>query len=148
MKKTISFSSIFGLLFSIIGLVIGIWISNTAISGSYRYFYLYSTISGFITAKLFAKYIIEKKKKFTHTRFISVSIFTGLLSHWLCWYLITLELNFRYWILNEHFFSPPIDPLLGIFGVFVFAFWSWLFFGWATILGGIISIYTTKWIYK
>ena len=148
MKKNISFSTIFGILFAIIGLVIGLLISNTTINDDYKYFYLYSVFAGFITAKLFAKYLIEKKSKFTNIRLITTSILTGLLSHWLCWYIIILELNFRYWILDEHFFSPPTDPILGVFGVFALALWSWLFFGWATILGGILSIYTTKWIYK
>ncbi|WP_282122684.1 hypothetical protein [Algibacter mikhailovii] len=146
--KIKSFSTLFGILFSIIGIIVGIWISLSAISNDYKYFYIYSGISGFITGKLFAKYIIEKKNRFNHQNYILVGIITGLLSHWLCWYLITLELNFRYWILNEHFSSRPIDPLLGIFGVLVFCLWSWLIVGWATVLGGIASVYGTKWIYE
>ena len=146
--KIKSFSTLFGILFSIIGIIVGIWISTTAISNDYRYFYIYSGISGFITGKLFAKYIIEKKNRFNHQNYIIVAILTGLLSHWLCWYLITLELNFRYWIMDVHFFSPPINPLMGILGVFVFCLWSWIFVGWATVLGGIVSIYSTKWIYE
>lgn len=146
--KNNSFSTIFGLLFSLIGLIVGIWITYMTDNKDYNYFYIYSTISGFITAKLITKYIIEKKNKYNDMNYIIVGILTGLFSHWLCWYIITLELNFRYWILDEYFFSQPIDPLLGIFGVFVFCFWSWFFVGWATVLGGILSIYTTKWIYK
>ncbi len=146
--KIKSFSTIFGLFFSLTGIIVGIWIAYTTTNKDYNYFYIYSGISGFITAKLIAKYLIEKKRRFNHTSYIIVAIATGLISHWLCWYIITLELNFRYWILDEYFFSQPIDPLLGIFGVFVFCFWSWIFVGWATVLGGILSIYTTKWIYE
>jgi len=148
MKKYTSFSSLFGLLFSLTGIIIGIWIANTTDNKDYNYFYIYAAASGFITAKLLAKYFIEKPKKFTHKRLILVSVLSGLLSHYLCWYLIILEMNVRYWILGEHFLSPPVDPLSGLYGVFAIVLWSWLFFAWATILGGILSMYTTKWIYS
>lgn len=143
-----SFSTLFGIFFSLIGVIVGISISITAVGNDYNYFYIYSGISGFITAKYFAKFFIEKKDKFNHLRLIGVAVLTGLVSHWLCWYLINLVLNFRYWILNEHFFSAPVNPLLGIFAVLLLCVWSWLFVGWATILGGIASIYFTKWIHK
>ena len=146
--KIKSFSTIFGLLFSLIGIIVGIWVAYISVNKDYSYFYIYSGVSGFITGKLFSKYIIEKKNLYSNTMYFTVAILTGLISHWLCWYLITLELNFRYWILDEHFFSPPIDPFFGIFGVLILCLWSWIFVGWATILGGIISVYTTKWIYE
>lgn len=146
--KIKSISTLYGFFFSLIGIIVGIWVSISAISEDYEYFYIYSGISGFITGNLLARYIIERKNRFNHGSYIIVAVLTGLISHWLCWYLITLELNFRYWILNEDFFSQPIDPLLGIFGVFALCLWSWIFVGWATVLGGIISVYLSKLIYE
>lgn len=145
--KPKSFSTIFGVLFSLIGITVGIWVSSIAISKDYQYFYIYSAISGFTTGKFLSKYLIEKKNRFNHREYIMVAVLTGLLSHWLRWYLITLHLNFRYWILAEHSFSPPIDPFLGVFAVFVFCIWSWTLVGWATVLGGIASIYGTTWYF-
>ena len=142
------FPLVFSLLFSIIGLIVGIWISQTTSNNDYSYFYVYSTLAGFITAWILSKYFIDKKNNYTNTRLIIVGILVGLLSHWLCWYLITLEMNFRYWVLAEYFSSPPINPLFGIAGVFVFCLYSWVFFGWATIIGGIVSIYSTQRILK
>lgn len=146
--KPKSFSTLFGMLFSLIGITVGIWVSSISISEDYQYFYIYSAVSGFITGKFLSRHLIEKKDGFNNRRYIIVAVLTGLLSHWLCWYLITLELNFRYWFLDEHSFSQPIDPFLGIFGVFVFCLWSWTIVGWATVLGGIASIYGTTWIHK
>jgi hypothetical protein len=147
MKKK-SFSTIFGLLFSVVGLIVGVWITNTAVNEDYNHFYIYSTISGFITAKLIAKYLIEKRNRYTNPMYVVAAVLSGLLSHWVCWYIITLGLNFRYWVLGEHFFSKPLDPLSGFFVVLTFCLFSWVFVGWATIIGGILSIYTTSWIYR
>ena len=146
--KNKSFSTLFGLLFSVIGIIVGIWIAYTTSNKDYENFYIYSGISGFITGKLLAKHIIEKRNRFNHKSYFIVAILTGVFSHWLCWYVKTLVLNFRYWILNERLFSPPTDPLFGIYEAFVFCLLSWLLAGWATVLGGILSIYITKWIYE
>ncbi|MBI1835918.1 MAG: hypothetical protein HYR91_01495 [Flavobacteriia bacterium] len=145
--KNKSFSTIFGLIFSIIGIIVGILVHFTS-NNSYNHFYIYSGISGFITAKLISKYIIEKRNSFNSINYKIVAILTGIFSHWLCWYIMILEFNFRYWILKEHSFSPPIDPFSGIFAMFLPCIFSWLFWGWATILGGFLSIYVTKWICK
>ncbi|MCT4559804.1 MAG: hypothetical protein N4A41_00350 [Crocinitomicaceae bacterium] len=146
--KNLSFSTLFGILFSIVGIMVGLWISITSGNNDYKYLYVYSGISGFLTGKLLANPLVENGKKFNHKNLILVGILSGLLSHWLCWYLLMLEYNFRFWILNEDFYSRPIDPILAIPGVFVLCFWSWLFVGWVTVLGGITAIYGAKWINK
>jgi|GEM_PF-7028211 hypothetical protein len=145
--KIDSFSTLFGLLFSIVGIMLGLWITFISTNKDYDYFFIYSSISGFLTAKLLAKYVIERRNDFSQKNLLIVSILTGLMSHWLCWYMINIGLNFRYWILGEHFFSPPVDPLSGILWVFNLCLFSWIIVGWATVLGGVISIYSSQWIY-
>lgn len=105
--RKIRFSVLYGLLFAIIGFLIGVYISPDRNSAEFseKYFYIYSSVSCFITAWLASYFWIEKVNKYSNSRMILISIFVGLISHWLCFYLITFELNIRYWILNEHFFS-------------------------------------------
>ncbi len=146
--KINSFSTLYGILFSIVGIIVGIWISIIGISDDYTYFYIYSGIAGYITGKLFAYYIIQRKNRYNHQNYILVGILTGTISHWLCWYFILLELNVGYWILGENYSAAPMNLLSGIFGVFIFCFGSWIFAGWATILGGITSIYAARKIFK
>lgn len=146
--KIKSFSTLFGLLYSVIGIIVGLWVAYVSTNKDYDYFFFYSSISGFLTAKLLAKYIVERRKDFNHKNLILVSILVGLISHWLCWYMINLGLNFRYWVIGEHFFSPPVDPLRGMIWVFTLCIFSWIIAGWATVLGGVFSIYSSKWIYE
>lgn len=142
----LKFPFLFGILFSLIGIIIGVFISHTAVSKDYEYFYFYSGIAGFITAWISAFLIIERTKQDSDFRLIITSIIVGLLSHWLCWYLVGIELNIRYHIFKEYFFEPPMNLFVSVIGVFAFCLWSWLFFGWVTVLGSILSIYMAKYL--
>ena len=148
--RELKFPILFGLQFSIVGLFVGVWISSTTSNKDYSYFYIYSTIAGFITAWILAHFLIEKKKNYSLERLIIVAVSTGLISHWLCWYIIILKYNFSFWILGDHYFNetPPANPILAIFGALVFALWSLIFYGWITISGGIMTILTSYLIQK
>ncbi len=145
-KYLLKFPLIYGLLFSLIGIVIGIYISQIGGSEDYKYFYVYASISGFITAWVVSYLINQRKNRFSNVHLFLTSIIVGLLSHWLCWYFIAIELNIRFWIFDEHFFEPPLNLFESLFGVFAFCLWSWMFFGWATVIGSISTIYIAKYI--
>jgi hypothetical protein len=144
--KKLNFSTLFALQFLLIGVVVGIFISMNATSEDYRFFYIYSGTSGFITAWLTSYFLIERPNKPTDARFVLTTVIVGLLSHWLCWYLIEIELNIRYYLLNEYFYEPPMNLLTSLYGAFAFCLWSWMFFGWATGLGAALTLFSTKMI--
>jgi len=87
--------------------------------------------------------LIEKPQKYTIKRGILVGIFIALFSHYVYWYIALISFNIGYYIfdipagsLNE----PPIDLISGIFYMWVYTLYSWLFFGWISILiGGTIG---------
>jgi hypothetical protein len=131
-------------LFSLIGAMIGIFISIDSVNDDYRYFYIYSSFSGFLTAYVTSRIIIEKKGDFNHVRLLAVSLFVGLFSHWVCWYLIAIEMNFRFWVLGEYFMDEPISLIDELYMVFTLCIWSWAFFGIPTIIGSSLTIFTAR----
>ena len=142
--KKISFSFIYGIQFAIIGLLIGLVVNK--LNDSHNNFYIYSSLAGFLTAWLFSIIFIERKKNFDIHRLVGVAILVGIFSHLLCWYLFAIDLNFRYWILNESNLDEPPNLLEYIVYVFGPTFFSLLFFGFVTVFGSIVTILFTRMI--
>lgn len=134
----LSLPTLYGLLFMCVGMLVGGFVSSSAISHDYSYFFIYASLSGFLTAKYLAKLFIRRNSTFLS--YANVSIFVGLLSHWLCWYFAAIEANIRYWILDEYALSPPLNLLYGMYGALVLCLPSWIFAGWATVLGSVICL--------
>ncbi len=137
MSIKLSFSIIYGLLFSFVGLVVGLIILLTTPNDDYNGFFLPASIGAFLTAWSLSRLFLKRVNQFTTIRITWVSILVGLLSHWACWYIVVIILNFDYWVLDESllgsYFDTPIDPLNGLYSVFAFCLWSWMLYGWITV---------------
>ena len=137
-KNTLYFS----LICSFFALLLASYVSYSSI-GDYSVLPIYAPPATFLTAYIFWYFLIEKPKKYTIKRGITIGICVALFSHYVCWYSIIIAYNISYYIfdiplgsLNE----PPIDPISAIAYMWVYTFYSWLFFGWISILiGGIIG---------
>lgn len=140
----IKFEILYGLLYSIAGLGIGGYISVTSIGEGYDFFWLYATLAGFLTGYLLSFFFIVRRNNYKSYNLLVIAPIVGLISHWLCWYLMAIELNVRYWIFGEHFFQPPVNLLESLYGVFVFCLWSWLFFGWITVLWAVFAVFIAR----
>ncbi len=132
-----NFSILFGVLFSIVGFFVGLYISQTAVNDDYKIFFIYSSIAAFLTAFISAYLLIERRNKFTNNRIILTSIFVGFFSHWVCWGLL---FGFEVFLIKGSLF----DFIEALYSVFAFCLWSWFFFGWITVPGSILAIYVSR----
>ena len=152
MSTRLSFSIIYGLLFSLVGLAVGLVILLTTPNEDYNGFFLPASIGGFLTAWGLSRLFLERANGFKTIRITWVSILVGLLSHWTCWYIVVILLNFDYWILDESlmggYFDTPIDLLNGLYGVFAFCLWSWVFYGWITVPGSVATAFLARYFYE
>ncbi len=128
-----------GLLYSIIGLLIGLYISNP-FTNDWRYFYLFSSFSGFITTALLWQLFIEKSKRRSLIKAVFIGLLTGILSHYVCWYL---QLSGYYFY--DLFFgidaaanAKPVHPFQGLLYAFVLTLYSLMLFGWITVPAGMV----------
>jgi hypothetical protein len=142
----VKFSILFASLFAFIGIAIGLYLTGDAVSENYHFFYIFSGTAAFLTAWTLSYFLIERKANYSNLRIALVALIVGVMSHWVCWYLITIELNIRYYFLDEFFFEPPLNLLEATYWVFAPCLYSWMFFGWATIIGaGISAFLARKW---
>jgi hypothetical protein len=131
---------LYGLLCTPVGIAIGLFIALDSAASGFRYFYLYSGLAAFMTASFMWWLLIGRPEKPSGTRAVAVGALSGLLSHWLCWYLMLLWVNVDfYWLggSGSSLGEAPITPLPGLVAVFAFCFWSWLYFGWLTVAAAV-----------
>jgi len=130
----------FGLLCVPVGVAIGLFVSRDANDGSLGYFAVFAALSAFLVSTFLWWLLIQRTNKRTNRRAVTVGILTGLLSHWLCWYLMLLWSNVDFWLLGgtgSSLGEAPMNPLFGIAGVLALCLWSWALFAWVTVGAGI-----------
>lgn len=150
LKRNLKTWTKYGLLNSLIGLIIGVYIAITAIGNGYFVFGIAAPIAAFFTGGLFWKLIVREN-------WDSISIFitgllTGTVSHYITFLLLSVGLNICYWTTGECTGSlgdPPASILSMLTGGFAFSFFSLMFFGWITapssiIIGMILKRYENK----
>ena len=130
----------FGILNSIIGLAVGIYITDFSIGDGYWIFIIGAPLSIFICGFFFWKLFFKKSAENKNGKLLLIGLLTGTVSHYMCWVFLSVGMNICHWITGNCTSSlgqPPaqIWQML-VFGVGMTA-WSLFFFGWITILGSI-----------
>ena len=126
----------FGILNSIIGLILGIYIAYSAIGNGYWILAIGAPISAFVCGFYFWKLIFKQSTKNRNGKLILIGLLTGTISHYLCWILLNIGMNICYWTTGNCTGSlgePPakIWEML-IYGIAMTGA-SLLFYGWITI---------------
>lgn len=126
----------FGILNSIIGLLLGIYIAYSAIGDGYWILAIGAPISAFICGFYFWKLIFKKSTENNSGKLILIGLLTGTVSHYLCWILLNIGMNICYWT-TGNCTSSLGEPPAQIWEMLIFGIattgWSLLFYGWITI---------------
>lgn len=132
-----------GSLCGLAGIAIGGYVSLTAIGEGYELLPLFAGLAAFLTGAISWWLLLERPAKYTLLRGGLAGTLAGLISHYLCWYLLILFRNICYWGwggCTSSLGEPPVDPLNGLWGAAVLTLGSLLFFGWLTVpLGAVFG---------
>ena len=121
---------------SIIGLLIGIFITTFSIGKGYWIFIVGAPISAFLCGFYFWKLALKKWNEDRIKRLIFTGFLTGTVSHYLCWILLGVSKSICYHLTGNCISSlgePPIEIWQTFFFAIIMTGWSFLFFGWITI---------------
>ncbi len=124
----------YGLINSLLGLVIGIIVTITSIGGGYYSLIILIPISMFLTGGISWKFIIKESND--KSKVFLTGLITGIFSHYLTFVLLSIWMNICYWTIEKSSSSlnEPPESILNMLGAgFVYAFFSIMFSGWLTI---------------
>ena len=126
----------FGILNSIIGLILGIYIAYSAIGNGYWILAIGAPISAFTCGFYFWKLIFKNSTENRNGKLILIGLLTGTVSHYLCWILLNIGMNICYWTTGNCTGSLGDAPAqiweMLIYGIATTGA-SLLFYGWITI---------------
>ena len=129
----------FAIACAVAGGIIGLGVSWVG-GEEYRYFPIASTFSAYITA--YGMWFLVMHHRQTHYR--RFALFTGglsgILSHYVCWYVIYLGANVCYWLsggCTSSLAEAPADPLFALWGSLILSLWSWILLGWLSLIAGV-----------
>lgn len=137
----ISPAVLFGFGNAVLGLLVGLLVLALATGEGYGMFPLSAATAGFITGWLFWKLLIGDPRSVTTLRTVLAGVFTGSLSHYCCWLLISIGMNLCYALTGsctDSLGQPPAPFTTMVTGAFAYSAFSLLFFGWLTIPASII----------
>lgn len=132
----------FGLINSLVGIAIGVYVAQLAHGEGYQYFPIYAGVAAFLTTSVGWYFIIYRTRRFSRNLAIAIGLTSGALAHPVCFYIALIHCNIQYWFWREcsSLGEPPINLIFGLFTSFVPSIFSLIFFGWITIpLGAIIG---------
>ena len=148
MNRTIKKSSVMGLFCCPVGILCGLYVSSSATGEGYHLFPVYAGIAAFITASFFWWLIVVRRNTYNMGAGAAVGALSGVVAHYMCWYVQIISANICYWILGgcrSSLGEPPIDLLNGLWGALALSFWSLLFFGWVTSpIGALIGVFLVR----
>lgn len=128
-----------GIIYSLFGILVGLWVAITSIGDGYEWFPLYAGLAAFITAGSLWRIIIERRQCHTIQNGVMIGALSGILSHYVCWYLQVIVVNIKYYWFGTGLSSlgePPANIFMGITGAFWLSLYSLLFFGLPTVIVG------------
>jgi hypothetical protein len=145
-------SVLIGCFYSLVGISIGVYIAITSNGDGFRSFPIYAGLAAFITASILWRVILERYLSYKIRNGIIVGALSGILSHYVCWYLQIIIANIGYFLFGTGLSSlgePPMDLLDGLSGAFFLSFLSLMYFGLLTVttggaVGGIYCWYIGK----
>jgi hypothetical protein len=136
----------YGLLNSLIGLIIGTHTAITAIGDGYYVFGIAAPIAAFFTGGLLWRLIV--KDKLVTIRIVITGLLTGTISHYVTFMLLSIQSNICYWTsggCTDSLGGPPASIMSMLTGAFGFSFFSLLFYGWITAPSSVIIGLILKW---
>ena len=120
-------------MYSLVGISIGAHVALTSIGDGYEFFPVYAGVSAFITTSFIWWVFLERRKiSLTIIKGAVAGIFSGIISHYICWYIILAVANFRYLIFGTALSSlgePPQNLLIALWASLVYSVWSLVFYG-------------------
>jgi hypothetical protein len=126
---------------SVVGMGIGFVITGDALGAGYDYFYLYAGSAAFMTSAFFWWWLLERNKGFKIINALLAGLLSGSLSHYVCWYLLFIALNYQHWFFKNGYSSlgePPANLIEAIVGAAVLSVWSLVLFGWITVVAAMV----------
>ncbi len=130
--------------FSISGLLIGIIYVQISATETNGFFPAHSAMAGFISAYYSALFLNVKKNDYSTKKIIIAGSIAGIVSHWICWYFLQIQLNFEYHTLKLEVMEIPPHLFDALYLVFAYCLKSIIFVGWATIGTAILSGFLAK----
>lgn len=144
-KMRLKNSIIFAILYSIVGLLIGVDIINK-MNKSYHLFIIVLPIAFYITSIILWKYVVDKqililKNEPKQSKIIFTGFLIGIISHPISFLLMLILSNIIYWIpfINSYdLINEPSSFEDILFAPFIGTFFSLIMYGWITIPSAII----------
>lgn len=141
----------FALYNALLGLLIGLFVTYTAIGDGYEVLIIAIPVSFFLINALCEKYIIKDWTKASGIRVLVAISFSTVLSHYFTFILLIIGANLCYWITNSCTSSMGEAPAAIIDGILYGwgpTLFSLIFFGWITmpfsiVLGFILKYHRT-----
>lgn len=128
-----------GALCAAVGAGVGLYLGFMTGGGDYRWFPLPAGLAAFAAGATFWRLLAGRGGAPSIRRGVVAGSLAGLISHYLCWYLLILGSNVCHWTTGgctSSLGEPPIDPINGLWGAAVLATGSLLVIGWLTIPAG------------
>lgn len=123
----------FGLLNAIVGLIIGAWLTFTAIGDGYESFIIAAPLSVFLVGSVFWKILV--KDDMSSGKLVIVGLLTGTVSHYFTFIILSIMMNICFWLTGGCTSSLrewPASVTMMFGAAFIFSFFSLLAFGWIT----------------
>lgn len=129
------------LLAGLFGLIGGTLVWWGATGAGYELFPAAAALAAFSTTAFLWWLIVVRRERYTLKAGLLAGGLSGLIAHWLCWYLLIVGANACYWLTGGCLGSLgdlPIDPLNGLWAALLFSLFSLLFVGWVTVSLGML----------
>lgn len=142
----IGFAGIYSISFGMISALAGYLFVSEYANEDWLYLWVYTGLSGLITAYFCSKFFIERKQKYNAIRLLTISIIVGILSHWLNWHLLITVNYIQVEYFGYYMYDTPTNPFEGLFVAVQLSFISLMFFGWTAIPISACLIFLTQYI--
>ncbi len=146
-KSKLKFSSFYALTFGIIYAILPVIFFYKVTGERWNILWIYTSSGSMITAFLFARFFIERPKKFNHIRLIFIAILVGIFSHWLSWYEALVVNYIRWELFHVGFYNTPYNPIQSLLFAALVAYANLIVYGWTAIPFSIGLIYLSKKLY-
>ncbi len=132
-----------GLFYSPVGISMGAYVAATANGDGYGLFPLYAGLAAFSTFTVLWWLIVRRKNNLKVLNGAIAGVLSGIVSHYVCWYLLLVEANIKYILLGKGLSSlgePPQNLIQSFWGALVLSAVSLFLCGWFTVsTGGMIG---------
>lgn len=126
------------------GFLVGIYIAITAIGSGYEVFMVGAPIAAFLCGALFWRILMVEA---TYSRAVFTGVFAGIVSHWVCWYLL-FSVSYLHDLFTAGINPDRIDPVTAVAASVAYSLFSLLVFGWFTVGFAVILALVMTWNIK